>query len=541
MKKFWPKKIFLSSFLNLPLQKFRIVNLQAVFKKRSFLKKIDFYLFWLIFLLAFFLRFVKASQLFPFTMDEEYQAFLVKEIIEGRHFPLIGVNVADTGLYLGPFFTYLSALVYFIGRQNLLIWAFLSALFGALTSGLIIKIGQKFDRWAGLLAGLFYAVSFLANAWDRKFWNPSLVPFLISLWLWTLPKINKNPRWWLMIAAIFGLAFHTHYSLLVLIPATLIYLKKFAIRFKFDIWLKSLVVFGLFLLPIAVFDLRHGFVNVKALLNLFKFSKNWDLNLLISKIQLLAGFLARSIYVPGNHDLAKEISLCADMTKSSPFWLVGLLVLISWLVLNIIFKRKLAKKYLFLLNWTFLFFVFLWFLYPKNVAEYYLLPLLPLIYLCLALVAEFLIKARRWFFWPIAVFVAIFVTYNTLSVLDMKHSFGLSQKRQLINWVGSHLGKESYGLEAIGNCYKFEGYRFLFAKYYKAPVVSYMDNSFSWLYPELEKEEGLYSNLVVIANNKGDFGDQEFKDRQKFIFGNYGLKKIVKFNDSEVIILSRPR
>jgi len=49
----------------------------------------------IILLLAFFFRFYKLTEWFSFGMDQEYEAFLVKNIVEGNHIPLIGVNAGE--------------------------------------------------------------------------------------------------------------------------------------------------------------------------------------------------------------------------------------------------------------------------------------------------------------------------------------------------------------------------------------------------------------------------------------------------------------
>src|SRR3989337_808761 len=77
--------------------------------------------------LAVFFRFYHLSDWFSFGMDQEYEAFLVKNIVTGKHFPAIGVNAADTGLYLGPFFIYLAVIPYLLFQGNLLSFAFFSS------------------------------------------------------------------------------------------------------------------------------------------------------------------------------------------------------------------------------------------------------------------------------------------------------------------------------------------------------------------------------------------------------------------------------
>jgi len=449
-------------------------------------KKLDKFLPWIVVGLAFFLRIYRAKALFPFTMDEEYQAFLVKQILEVRHFPLIGVNVADTGLYLGPFFTYFSAVSYYLFGPSPIGGVLFAALIGGATTWLLIKLGENISRPIGLLAGLFYAVSFLANAYDRKFWNPSLMPFLAVLLLFSLLKIRRNRRWLLVVIGVFGMALHTHYALLALLPITVVFLLKNKIKLKGRNIKLSLIVLAVFLLPLIVFDLRHNFTNTRAALNLITFTKV-SFNKaqgLGTKSLLLRQTLDRLIYVPGQHDLAQEIVLCDQAFRSKPLLPVSLLSILAFIILSQTIKKSASKKLFFLLVLSFASYGFIWFVYPGKMSEYYLLPLFPIAYLTLAWAFETAMKKAR----PIikgilAGGVVLLVIYNTWSVMDMKNSFGLKKKEQLIAWTAKQIGESNYSLNSLGTCHKFEGYRYLFEAFYKAPETSYMDSYFSWLYP----------------------------------------------------------
>ena len=470
-------------------------------------KKLERYLPWLIVALTFFLRIFRAKTLFPFTMDEEYQAFLVKQILEARHFPLIGVNVADTGLYLGPFFTYLSAIPYALFGPSPIGGAILAALIGAATTWLIIKVGETINKPVGLLAGLFYAVSFLANSYDRKFWNPSLMLFLAVLLIFSLLNIRHNRRWLLVVIGVFGMAFHTHYALLALLPVTIGFLLKEKIKVSRLELKRGMLILAIFLLPLIVFDLRHNFTNTRAGLNLITFT-----NVSFNRTQdlgtgslLLRQTLDRLIYVPGQHDLAQEIVWCDQAVRSKPLLPVSLLIILAFIILSQTIKKSSSKKLFFLLVFSFISFGLIWFVYPGKMSEYYLLPLFPITYLTLAWAFETgMEKAKPIIKGILAGGVVLLVIYNTWSVIDMKNSFGLKKKEQLIAWTANQVGESSYSLESLGTCHTFEGYRYLFEAYYKIPASSYMDSYFSWLYPEEEREGEQIEKEVIVWNDLGE-------------------------------------
>lgn len=475
--------------------------------------KISSLLPWLIVGLAFFLRIFRAEERFPFTMDEEYQAFLVREILGGRHFPLIGVNVADTGLYLGPFFTYLSTLPYWLFGGSPLGGAAVAALAGAITTLLLIKVGQLVSRPTGLLAGLWYAVGFLPNAWDRKYWNPTFVPLLSLLLLLALIKTRQQPRWWLVVFGVFGLAFHTHYSLFLLLPPLIHVIKKFGSKINGKVLLRGGVVLALCVLPLGLFEVRHEFAQTKALIEFTGFKNTPGPDLLERNGSFLQT-LNRFIYVPGNHDLAEEISLCKNIIPSEPLYPVGIFVVVAILVLPLLAQNRQEKLMAYFIVSSFLVGYAAWLLFPKPVSEYYLLPLVPLGFLSLAWVGEWLMShGSRWVAWGLGATVLGALIYNTYSTVNLEHSFGLKKKREMIEWVGSQVGNQTYSLDSQTGCYRFEGYRYLFAHYFKPPAASFMDPYFTWLYaPNEQPQSEADANVKIVSQLLKD--DQEWEEKR---------------------------
>lgn len=489
--------------------------------------------------LAIFLRSREAKFLFPFTMDEEYQAFLVKRILEQGHIPLIGVNVADTGLYLGPFFTYLSVIPYYFFGSSPIGGAFFAAFFGGLTAWFLIKLGEVVSKPVGLISGLFYAVSFITNAYDRKFWNPSLLPLLSVLLILSLIKLKKNQRWLLVIFAVFGLALHTHYALFALLPVALLSFYKFKLKFSQKYLKWGIVVFIFFLSPLILFDVRHDFVNLKALSKLASFERVNFLQTknLPQKALLLTQTLDRLVYIPGRHDLAQEIVLCPKSLRSFPLPGIGLIIFLALFYLVKKVKKSQEKKLLVMILFSTGSFFFFWFAYPGAMAEYYLLPLFPLFLLTLAWFVEEIILSQKGLLKGVALgFAILFVSYNTWSAMDMKNSFGLEKKKELIDWVEKEAAGYSYNLDSLGTCHRFEGYRYLFEIYYKPPVSSYMDPYFDWLYPPEEKQKALpQKNVYLYADLKTTSGAEKMEWLQ--VLGDpVGKTSLASFGEIRVLI-----
>lgn len=527
-------------------------------KSKNIIKK-DWLITFVIVALALFFRLYKLEELFPFTMDESYQGFIVERIINREHFPLIGVNVADTGLYLGPFFSYFASFIFLIFKKNILGWALTAGLIGGLTTFYLIKVGQRLiGKIEGWLAGIFYAVPFLAVSYDHKFWNPSLLPLLSILFTWGVLNLKKNPKYWLLVFIILGLGFHTHFSMLLFWPVLFWYMiteNHYSSNESRALWRGSKSKwFGLgigilffFLLPLILFDFRHNFLQTRVLVNSFlslrgaeRHGNLWDSINFQEKLLKLARTSSRLILVPGDHDLAREINVCSKIKKSTPFLGFGLLIPLSFIFL---WKQKLGKnkkKVLKFITGTFLVFIVGFLFSPASSSEYYLLVLFPLSFLILAWAAELFFLKSRQVIKILTLGLLIFIlSFNTWSNLDIKNSFGLSIKKQAILWALKNVNNRPYFLDSIGDCYKYEGYRYLFEKFRQAPVASFMDFYFSWLYPEDKKSTLDYEKKVIIFSDTNDISGGEKKKWQEEINGVVREKILADFGKIKVLVKSK--
>lgn len=448
-------------------------------------------------LIAFLLRSRNLINTFPFTMDEEYQALLAQNMFQTGHLPLIGVNISNTGLYLGPLFAYFNYLLYWLGRGNPVINAWAAVIIGTITTivtgVLSYKLAREFKlknpSFLAFMAGTFYAVSPLIVAYDKKFWNPSLLPLLGILGFYSLIKIYLGQiNWLLLLAVLTGVSLHTHISFLIFpLLAGLIMIKK-KLRPKQKTVIFSLLIFFIFLLPLILFELRHNFIQVVGLTNyLFNLKgAGFSLSLLLPLIK----FISRAVFLPTN-DLANELSLCPDVIKSFSWFVAsGLLIFFGFLLVR--FRRNLLKIKPLLLIFSLLLISFglVSFLIKGAVSEYYFNSLLPVLAVVLALI----INSSR----QRLVYLGFFLYLLILSANSLKliNSYGLSKKINLIAKAALIIGQEPYQLDAEPGCRSYEGYHYLFSYYFKPPVKSYMDSYFDWLYPV--SGQTAVSNIVTV-------------------------------------------
>lgn len=72
--------------------------------------------------------------------------------------------------------------------------------------------------------------------------------------------------------------------------------------------------------------------------------------------------------------------------------------------------------------------------------------------------------------------------------------------------VASTVGNNSYDLASEGECHQYEGWRYLFAVYSRAPERSDIDSTFGWLYPNEIHDTPVDYSVVVTGHDTGKLG-----------------------------------
>lgn len=452
----------------------------------------------LILLLAGVFRFFNLQNWLYFGMDQEYQALIVRNIVSGAHFPLIGVNAADTGLYLGPFFSYFAAIPYALAGGNPIGWGITASLIGILVCYLIFKISKiMFSERVGYFASLIAACSFLFSFYDRKFWNPSLIPLFSLLIGYLIYRIfHRSYRSAVALALVFGLAVQCHLSILIFVPFILITILINRKHFTRKIILWSLAVILLTQLPLILFEFRHDFTNSRALVNLLSASQtNGTTSSIIERNGIFFSMLGRFVWVPSAPDLFLEFSQCSGMTilrrsaypEGIVLMFVGIVTFIWWCrnqdcgrLGKLSFWRHLQSPSFLIVSLFALTFLMIQ-LYPRGFYEYYLLFLFPWLAIALGVSADFFWRMKHGNL-PVIAFFFLYIVFNFLTLVTSSSTFAYRDKIRTLGFVKEQLAGKPYSLEAVGECPRFGGYRFLFDRFVGGPVKSYMDSYFFWLY-----------------------------------------------------------
>ena len=152
-----------------------------------------------IFLLGYLLRvFYLKDNALLFTYDQARDALIVQQILSGD-LKILGPPTSTGTAFHGALYYYLLAPGYWLGRGSPVIASYWLAFIASLSVFIVYKLTTWLSKkkLAGILAALFYAVSFEATQYATWLSNPTLatvtVPLMyLSVWAWT----RENNKIW---------------------------------------------------------------------------------------------------------------------------------------------------------------------------------------------------------------------------------------------------------------------------------------------------------------------------------------------------------
>jgi hypothetical protein len=497
---------------------------------------------WLLFsllVLTFILRIINLNQLFYFTYDEEVPAFVGRRLVLYHHIPLIG-GVTPFGVHLAPYFYWLLSVVLWIGRLNPVAWGYAGALIAVVTTGLMYLVGQELSsKKLGLIAATLWTFSYLAIVSDRHFWALYWGPLSVLVTIFCLLKIIKGKEKFVYLLAV-SLAFFIHTDLsnyMSLLLAVLAWI-VFRIPFKKSTVLAILIIVLSFL-PLIVFDLRHDFANtapaLKALTNDSKKTAS-VVDTAGENIMIFPQTFTRAIYTFGDDEIAKQYSYCQDFIAEKfqeiPTFFIELssLIILGFIIWS--FRARKKEK------WRLVTFIILLYFFGLNIYglvlhspiyEHYITGLFPAFLLIFAKIIDSLPK-KIWF-----LVLLIFIVFNGVKLLGTRNSQGLLYKEEAISYTMQQVGDQPFSLDSLSTCWKYSGYRYLFAVFGREPVKSYVDPSLAYLYgpaPVADKHPA-----TVVSFITHDFVPETPDFYQRYSLLKSHTKNSASFGNIEVLII----
>jgi 4-amino-4-deoxy-L-arabinose transferase-like glycosyltransferase len=223
-----------------------------------------------ILLIAFALRVLRVGEILDFNYDQGRDALVIWDLIHKGKLFLIGPTTGIPGIFRGPFYYYLIAPFYLLGKGNP-VWP---AIFLTLTSvaalGLMYflgkKIGGKVVGVIALILGAFSVEIMFASRWLS---NPTPMLLLSMILVWMLLLIYEGKKWpWAVVSVVLGLSlFHLgssgevfYFPIVAIFAIWKFFFSKGKVKNipNLKIIITSIGLFIFTILPLVLFDLKHG-------------------------------------------------------------------------------------------------------------------------------------------------------------------------------------------------------------------------------------------------------------------------------------------
>ncbi len=518
----------------------------------------------LIIVVGFLLRVYSLPNNFYYTMDEEVMNLIQRRIVLLEHFPLIG-SVSPLNTYLGPIFYYVGAFILFLSKLNPLGQSIFAILIGTFNIYFIYKVTKElFTEKAAYFASIIYSSSFLMVIFDRRYWHLSPGPILSLTVLLSLYKIKKGSIkyvYLLTAALIFG--WNTDYTNLVLFLFVVIAWILFKLPVKKKEVLIATAIFILSNIPLALFDLRHDFLNSRALVSYFtkqntisrevpvgtvvgvdreSLTENRTQQAILSSLVPIYGF-SRMIYTASDLNISEQHTYCKEYifqrngAQGAVLPVVALLIILSFGYLTIKSKDK-KIEYLMILSFYLTFQIgvlFYAFVFHGDIFEHYLSTLLPYFMIMTAVVLAAIYNSR--FKFVSVLLITLFVSGNLYLIFNAYNPLSFNNKFQAASYALEQVGNEDFSLDSIGSCFRYDGFYYPFILQGRYPVKSYQDPNYSWLYNYEVADK--HPKKVVVMVSRGEFEKDAFlKTYQRY---QQWVIDRRNFGDIEVLILDNSK
>lgn len=227
--------------------------------------------------LALFLRLNKITQFLTFLGDEGRDVRIVRDLITEGNLVFIGPQTSVGNMYLGPLYYYMMAPALLLSGLNPVGPAIMIALLSVITILFVWHVARAwFGKEAALISAVLYAVSPIAIIYGRTSWNPNPMPLFAILSIWGIYQVWKSKKhtWMPIIGVSLAFALQMHYLALLLIPTVLLFwlitlkqikkTKESASSFYKQSLLGAIAFLAL-MSPLLLFDIKHQWMNLKAL------------------------------------------------------------------------------------------------------------------------------------------------------------------------------------------------------------------------------------------------------------------------------------
>lgn len=252
--------------------------------KKAIKKYLNFENVLLLILLVFslFVRVYRINSLLGFYYDQGRDASVVWDLIYNGKFFLIGPTTGIEGIFRGPWYYWLITPFYFLGKGNPVYPSIFLSITTVISIYFLYVLAKEISgKIAGFVAVIIASFSFNLVYASRWLSNPTPMFLISMLFVLSLSLILKRKNWAFLLATFligmamqFGSAAEVFY-----IPAFLIFCiwqRRKLPKIKYILF--GVLAFGLAFLPQAIFDLRHGFLLTKNIIDFVVLDESFKLS-----------------------------------------------------------------------------------------------------------------------------------------------------------------------------------------------------------------------------------------------------------------------
>ncbi len=458
----------------------------------------------LILLVGAFLRLYRIGDYMTFLGDEGRDVIIVRNLLVHADPILIGPGTSVGSMYLGPLYYYFMALFLFLSNFSPVGPSVGVALLGVATIYLVYLTGKDwFGRIAGLIASALYAISPIVILYSHSSWNPNIMPFFALLSVYSIWKVyqSKEYKWLLVTAISFAFVLQSHYLGVLLLPVLLIYWLKSKPIYNIRYTIYFILVFAFLMSPLLIFDIRHGFLNSKALIKFINLQQE------VVPISI-------TMQISKTYSTFEQINSSLLTAKTEPAGQIVTIILIISTVLILFFRKELLihnPSFLILAVWLASGLIgFL--IYGQKITDHYFGFLFPVPFLFVAFLLSRLYESKYKIF-----AVVIFVFLVTLNVsknpLRKNPNNQMRRAQNVANKIIEISKNEPYNLAVLSDWNYEDGYEY-FLKVENSKIIDI----------DSQLPETVTNQLLIICENLRDKCDPTHSAKAEV--ANFGWSKI---------------
>lgn len=405
-------------------------------------------------ILGILLRLYKVKDFFLYSHDNDLAGWIVKDIVVNHHWRLIGQQTSTTGIFVGPLYYYYLIPFYLLTKMDPIGSAYAVKLIDIFSLFSFYYVFSKlYGKRAGLIALFLNIFSFymINNSRDVV---PTMPVILWTVWFYygVSLLLKGEKKAYLLLGLLVGLIWHLNITLIIifpLIPVAVILSKK---RINWKYVFLGFVCFVLPTIPLALFELRHHFLQTHSfyLSLVTQQSAVFSLYQRFQRVLDLSSDNLQKIIFPG--------------LPQFPNWLVLGATLLIFAYLSI--KKVVGKNVSILITLWLLLYLAFFSIYSKVLSEYYLNGMTIIWFIIATIFLDHLMRSRKWML-KLAVILLIFTFY-----LNIKDFFsnsvnrsGYIERKEIVAEINQDRLEHSYPCIAISYItdpgYNF-GYRYFF-------------------------------------------------------------------------------